>query len=61
MWQELLVALSLVFVIEGIMPFLSPRQWRQTLSMLVRLEDSKVRSMGLVSMLVGTVLLYLVH
>ena len=61
MWQEFLIALSLVFVIEGIMPFVSPRQWRHMLVLMVRLEDHRVRIMGLTSMLIGIVLLYLVH
>lgn len=61
MWQEFLVALSLVLVIEGIAPFLSPRQWRQALVMLVRMEDRKVRLLGFTSMLLGTALLYIVH
>ena len=61
MWQEILIALSLVFIIEGIMPFLSPRLWCETLAQLVRLEARKVRMMGLASMLMGTALLYAVH
>ncbi len=61
MGKELLIALCLVLVIEGIMPFVSPSQWRQALGMLIQLDDKKIRTMGLVSMLVGTALLYLVH
>jgi uncharacterized protein YjeT (DUF2065 family) len=61
MGKELLIALCLVLVIEGIMPFVSPSQWRQALGMLIQLDDKKIRTMGLVSMLVGTALLYWVH
>lgn len=61
MWHDLLVALCLVFVLEGILPFVSPRQWRQTVLMLVQLEDRKLRTMGLISMLLGTVVLYIVN
>lgn len=61
MWQEALVALSLVFVIEGIMPFVSPRQWRQALAMVLQMDDRQIRTIGLASMLLGTALLYLVH
>lgn len=61
MWQDVLVALCLLLIIEGLLPFLSPRQWRSTLVLLVQLSDDKVRVMGLVSMLVGTALLYVVH
>ena len=61
MWHELLVALSLVFVIEGILPFVSPGQWRQVLVMLIQMDDRRIRLMGLVSMLIGTALLYLMR
>jgi hypothetical protein len=61
MWKEGLIALCLVFVIEGMMPFVSPGQWRQTLLLLIQMDDRKIRMMGLISMLIGTALLYLVH
>ena len=61
MGKELLIALCLVLVIDGIMPFVSPSQWRQALGMLIQLDDKKIRTMGLISMLVGTALLYWVH
>ncbi len=61
MWHEILVALSLVFVIEGILPFVSPGQWRQVLAMLIQMDDRRIRIMGLVSMLIGTALLYLLR
>lgn len=61
MWQEGLIALCLVFVIEGIMPFVSPRRWREALAVLMQMDDRTIRMMGLASMLTGTVLLYLVR
>jgi uncharacterized protein YjeT (DUF2065 family) len=61
MGKEVLIALCLVLVIEGIMPFVSPSQWRQALGLLIQMDDKKIRTMGLISMLVGTALLYLVH
>ena len=61
MWQELGVALCLVLVREGILPFLSPRQWRSGLLQLTRLSDWQLRLMGLTSMLLGTIVLYWLH
>ncbi len=58
MWQELAVAFSLVLVIEGVLPFLSPRQWRKAMFNTLQLDDHKLRLMGLGSMLVGLLLLY---
>jgi hypothetical protein len=59
-WQDLAVAASLVLVIEGVLPFLSPRSWRQTMIQVAELNDTGLRIMGLVSMLAGLALLYLV-
>ena len=61
MWHELGVALCLVLVIEGIIPFLYPRRWKETVSMLADVDDKTMRIVGLTSMLVGTALLYLIN
>jgi uncharacterized protein YjeT (DUF2065 family) len=60
MWNELLVALSLVLVIEGVWPFLSPGGLRRALLLLAEQDDRSLRGVGLVSMLLGVGLLYLV-
>ena len=61
MWRDLGVALCLVLVLEGIVPFLSPRRLRDLALALARVDDRTMRLMGLGSMLAGTALLYLVH
>ena len=61
MWDALLSALALVFVIEGILPFLSPPLWRRTLHSMLTQPDRAVRIMGFISMLVGIGLLYWVR
>ncbi|WP_349572358.1 DUF2065 domain-containing protein [Azotobacter salinestris] len=61
MWQEFAIALCLMLVLEGILPFLNPRRWRRTVVQLVQLSDRRLRLMGLASMLLGTALLYLLH
>lgn len=61
MWNEVAVALCMVLVIEGILPFLSPRRWRAVAEMARRVDDTTVRMLGLSSMLVGTTLLYFVR
>jgi uncharacterized protein YjeT (DUF2065 family) len=60
-WQVLPAALALVFVIEGILPFLSPARWRAIMMTVARLDDSSLRRFGLVSMVFGVLLLYLVN
>lgn len=59
MWHYLFIALALVFVIEGILPFLSPASWRQMMRMATEMDDASLRRMGFISMLIGVVLLYI--
>lgn len=61
MWNDLLVALSLMLVIEGLMPFLSPARLRETLRLVAELDDRTLRILGLASMVAGVVMLYAVH
>ncbi len=61
MWQDIGTALCLVLVIEGIVPFLYPRRWRTLAMSLAEIDDRAMRIAGLVSMLLGTLLLYLIN
>ncbi|MCB1687585.1 MAG: DUF2065 domain-containing protein [Halioglobus sp.] len=60
-WQVLPVAVALVFILEGLLPFISPNRWRAMLTMAEQMDDRVIRNVGLVSMLFGVVMLYLVH
>jgi hypothetical protein len=59
MWDDLIRAIALVLVIEGMLPFLSPDGWRQAMIQAGRLSDKALRSVGFVSMLIGVLVLYL--
>ncbi|RUQ36940.1 MAG: DUF2065 domain-containing protein [Candidatus Competibacteraceae bacterium] len=59
MWDELLAALGLMLVLEGILPFLSPRTSRQSLLRMAHLNDRILRLVGLTSMSCGLLVLYL--
>lgn len=61
MWQDLATAICLVLVIEGLLPFLSPASWRGLMAQLLRADDRSLRIAGLVSMLLGATLLWLVR
>lgn len=50
-------ALALMFVLEGLLPFLSPKSWRQMFERATRLRDGQVRFLGLASILIGILLL----
>lgn len=60
MWQEILGALALVMVIEGILPSINPRAFRRTMHMMTEMDDRFLRTWGLTIMLIGAVLLYIV-
>lgn len=60
-WDDLLSAMALVLVFEGIMPFISPDGWRNTMQQACKLPDKALRSIGFASMLLGVVLLYLMR
>ncbi|HTS83935.1 MAG TPA: DUF2065 domain-containing protein [Usitatibacter sp.] len=55
----LFAALALMLVFEGILPFVSPRFWRETFSKLTQMTDGQIRFAGLASMIAGLVLLYI--
>ena len=60
-WQVLPVAISLVFILEGILPFLSPNRWRQMMTLVAQMDDRIIRNFGLGSMIFGLFLLYIVN
>lgn len=61
MIEDFLSALALVFVFEGILPFIYPQGWRSHIQKLCLQENRVIRVMGLISMVVGVLLLTLVH
>ena len=61
MWHDLLVAFALVLVIEGIWPFLNPNGMRRAMLKIAGQDERSLRIMGLVTMLAGVLLLYLVN
>jgi len=61
MLYNFLAALALVFVIEGILPFLSPHKWRNLIFFISNKSDKQLRQYGLTCMLMGVVLMMLVH
>jgi len=61
MWTELLTALALVLVLEGILPFISPNAFRSAMQSLLTRSDNTMRIVGLSSMIVGVVILTIVR
>jgi uncharacterized protein YjeT (DUF2065 family) len=61
MWNDLWVAMALMLVLEGMVPFLSPDALRRMLVTLMQMDNRSMRIAGLISMLAGVALLYLVR
>lgn len=51
------LALALVLVIEGLLPFANPPAWRRVFERMLQLSDGQLRFMGLSSILLGLALL----
>ena len=61
MADNLLLAVALMLVIEGMLPFLLPAVWRETFRRLIEMSDGQLRFIGMSSMLLGLILLYFVR
>lgn len=60
-WTEILTAFALVLIIEGLLPFASPGRYRQMVAQLVSLGDNHIRTVGLVIIVIGLVMLFVVR
>lgn len=54
-----LAALGLMFVLEGLLPFLAPEAWRETFKRMIDLKNGQLRFIGIFSILGGAILLIL--
>ena len=59
--SDLLAALGLFLVLEGIAPFLNPQGVKRAFARLLTVRDRELRYAGLGSMLVGVIILFLVR
>jgi len=51
--DNLLVAVALMLVIEGVLPFAAPKMWRETFRRVTEMSDGQIRFIGLASMSAG--------
>ncbi|HSU64150.1 MAG: DUF2065 domain-containing protein [Betaproteobacteria bacterium] len=57
MGTTFLLALALMLILEGVLPFIAPNLWRETFRRITQMTDGQIRFVGLSSMLVGLLLL----
>ena len=60
-WTDLFAALALVLVIEGLLPFINPRGYKNTMMQMATFPEKTIRTIGLASMVIGVIFLYLVR
>jgi len=56
---NLLAALGLMLIVEGLLPLVSPGRWRDTVRRISALRDGQIRFMGLGATVAGLLLLAL--
>lgn len=57
--STLLMAFGLMLVIEGLLPFIAPRLWRDTFRRVTAMADGQLRFVGLTSIIAGLALIVL--
>ena len=55
--ESFLAACALVLVLEGLLPLLAPRTWREAFRRLTELSDGQLRFVGLISIAIGIIVL----
>jgi uncharacterized protein YjeT (DUF2065 family) len=61
MTHDLLTALALVLIIEGLLPGLAPDRWQKMIQEVAKLGPKGIRIAGIISMLTGALLLQFLH
>jgi uncharacterized protein YjeT (DUF2065 family) len=59
MWHEILVAGALMLVLEGILPILNPRLFKQMMYSASQMDEKQLRWTGIISMVIGAFCIYL--
>jgi uncharacterized protein len=55
--ESLLAACALVLVLEGFLPLVAPRAWREAFRRLTELSDGQLRFIGLIAIVTGVLTL----
>jgi uncharacterized protein len=59
--EAFLAACALVLVLEGLLPLIAPRVWREAFTRLTQLSDGQLRFIGLASIGIGVITLMVSH
>lgn len=56
----ILYAICFMMIIEGAFPLVSPAKWREIFAMLISLRDGQIRTIGLISVVLGLFFMLLI-
>ena len=54
-----LADIQALLILEGLLPFLAPKAWKDTFRRITELADGQIRFLGLSSIVAGIVLLFI--
>jgi uncharacterized protein YjeT (DUF2065 family) len=60
-WSDLLAALAILLVLEGLLPFVNPGATKRVMAQLSQMAERELRIAGLVSVIAGLLLLFFVR
>ena len=58
MWHEILIAGALMLVLEGLLPILNPKLFKQMMLSASQMNEQQLRWTGLISMVIGALVIY---
>ena len=58
MWHEILIAGALMLVLEGLLPILNPKLFKQMMYSASQMNEQQLRWTGIISMVIGAVAIY---
>jgi uncharacterized protein YjeT (DUF2065 family) len=61
MLKYILLAVGLVLVIEGILPFVSPTRYHDLMARMLSMSPRALRVMGLILMVLGVIIVVVMH
>lgn len=61
MWKTILIAIALLLILEGLIPFISPSAMRKYMQKVQQMNDQNLRFAGLTAMVTGVLMLFLIR
>ena len=60
-WADLLAALALVLILEGLLLFAAPKAWKQMVAQLLPQPERQLSAMGGIMVIAGLIALYFIR